>query len=170
MESLAIKGRSEGDICSGELVFLFGGCEFVVLFDMGNQSLPDDFVEFRGVLEPAVGVTVRFDQFEKLVLGVIPLESAIAFDTDECREASLLGEIVFVVGGRFAARICAVFFPNDQDIELAPLEQLEIGLLVGSEACGIFLEQLGNRIAEQEWVGCQQDSQLHAFLFQLLLN
>jgi len=74
------------------------------------------------------------------------------------------------VGGRFTFGVRAIFFPDDQDIELTLLKQLEIGLLVGSESCGIFFEELGNRAAEQEWVGGQQDSQLHAFLFQLLLN
>jgi hypothetical protein len=103
MQPLAVKGRSEGDACLGDCVLLFGGREFVVLLDMGNQSLADDFVELGVVLESAVGVTVLFDAFEKFVLGFVSHESAVTFDADECRKAILLSKVVFVVGSRFAA-------------------------------------------------------------------
>jgi len=46
-----------------------------------------------------------------LAEGGFALESPVTFDTDECRKAMLLSEIVLVVSGRFSDRIRAVFLP-----------------------------------------------------------
>jgi hypothetical protein len=65
MKSLAIKGRSKGDACFGDRVFLFSGSEFIVLYDMGNQSFADDLMEVGVVLEAAVGMAISLDEFEE---------------------------------------------------------------------------------------------------------
>ena len=108
---------------------------------------------------------------ECLRLGsTLTIGTAFPFDKHYRWELKLLGVAVFVVRWRQLAVSIAIRFVNQKYVDLAIVQAFEVRPAALPSGRRLILKQDRLAMLHEEWVGCDQRRDCHAFDFQLLLN